>query len=224
MEPGSGKNIWIAAGDGDLERVRELVEQHGISSNAPDQFTYTPMHAAASYGHINILEYLISKGGDVNVTDSDGDTPLYTVESLEIARYLVDRGANVDIRNIEDISPAQHLLEDFPEISSYLESIAPTATTTTTQLNGANGAEPPSIQHASMQDSQNAASDELTSTLMASAQDILQRAEAEGRDAEPELRDLVERTVFEGVLRGYDMSEADGGGGGENQEAGDQQR
>ncbi|TDL13114.1 hypothetical protein BD410DRAFT_685603, partial [Rickenella mellea] len=124
--------------------------------------------------------------------------------------YLVDRGANVDIRNIEGVSPAEYLLEDFPEISSYLESIAPTTTpTTTTQLNGANGAEPPSIQHASMQDSQNAASEELTSTLMALAQDILQRAEAEGKDAEPELRDLVERTVFEGVLRGYDMTEAE---------------
>lgn len=37
------KNIWVAAGDGDLSRVRELVEHHGLSPNVPDAFTYTPM-------------------------------------------------------------------------------------------------------------------------------------------------------------------------------------
>jgi len=24
------KNLWVAAGDGDLQRVRELIEQHGL--------------------------------------------------------------------------------------------------------------------------------------------------------------------------------------------------
>lgn len=37
------KNIWVAAGDGDLERVRELIEHQGDSPNARDPFTYTPM-------------------------------------------------------------------------------------------------------------------------------------------------------------------------------------
>ena len=32
-------------------------------------------HAAASYGHTHILEYLITVGGNVNVTDEDNDTP-----------------------------------------------------------------------------------------------------------------------------------------------------
>jgi hypothetical protein len=42
--PSDQKNIWVAAGDGDLARVRDLVEQHHLSPNAPDQFTYTPMY------------------------------------------------------------------------------------------------------------------------------------------------------------------------------------
>ncbi|PWN46492.1 hypothetical protein IE53DRAFT_372340 [Violaceomyces palustris] len=50
-----GKNIWIAAGEGDLERVRHLVQVQGISPTAPDPYTYTPVHAAASYGHLEIL-------------------------------------------------------------------------------------------------------------------------------------------------------------------------
>jgi hypothetical protein len=49
------------------------------------------------------LEGVLS-GGDVNVTDSDGDTPLYTVENIETARFLVEHGAIVDRRNNEGIS------------------------------------------------------------------------------------------------------------------------
>lgn len=43
-------------------------------------------------------------GGDVNVKDSDGDTPLYTVELLSTAQWLVQHGATVDMKNSEDIS------------------------------------------------------------------------------------------------------------------------
>jgi len=58
-------------------------------------------HAAASYGHLDVLEYLISKGGSVNVTDEDNETPLFTVESVGVARYLVEKGATPDWKNAE---------------------------------------------------------------------------------------------------------------------------
>lgn len=51
----SGSNIWEAAGEGDLERVKYWVEQHGLSVIVPDQFTYTPIHAAASWGREEVL-------------------------------------------------------------------------------------------------------------------------------------------------------------------------
>lgn len=40
----------------------------------------------------------------MNVTDEDGDTPLYVVENVETARYLVERGAIVNHRNHEDVT------------------------------------------------------------------------------------------------------------------------
>jgi hypothetical protein len=43
---------------------------------------------------------------------------------------------------------------------------------------------------------------------MSSVEDIMQRAEAEGRDPEQELREIVSRTVLEGMVTGYAMSEA----------------
>lgn len=43
-------------------------------------------------------------GGDVNVTDHDGDTPLYAVENIQTARFLIDNGASLQIINNEGIS------------------------------------------------------------------------------------------------------------------------
>ncbi|KAF7327616.1 hypothetical protein MKEN_00340800 [Mycena kentingensis (nom. inval.)] len=202
----STKNIWVAAGDGNLDRVQATQSfirfqaalnpaTIALSPNAPDEFTYTPMHAAASYGHLHVLEYLISKGGDVNVQDGDGDTPLYTVENIETARFLVDNGATINHRNSEGVSPIEHLQEDFSDVASYLHSrLSPSSPPLAT------------VQQPSQLE-QDVASEELTSALMASVADIMERAEAEGRDPDEELRQLVGETVFQGVVAGYSMSE-----------------
>ncbi|KAL1747147.1 hypothetical protein HDZ31DRAFT_32642 [Schizophyllum fasciatum] len=200
------KNIWVAAGDGDLVRV-----QVPLSPNVPDENTYTPMHAAASYGQLQVLEYLISRGGDVNVTDSDGDTPLYTVEDIPTAQFLVDRGATIARTNNEGISPIEHLREDFEEVAAHLERLAGGPTPPTSNGTIPLPPPPPGAQQPS-QHSQNAASEALTSNLMASVQEIMERAEAEGREPdEDELRAVVSRTVLQGVAQGFSMGEVDDG-------------
>ncbi|KZV62912.1 ankyrin [Peniophora sp. CONT] len=190
------KNIWVAASDGDLARVQHLIEVEGMSPNVPDAYTYTPMHAAASYGHLEVLEYLVSHGGDVNVTDDDGDTPLYTVENVETATWLVQHGAVVERQNSEGVSPADHLEEDFPDISSYLRSLS-TAASNDDDASAALAGPQPS-QHA-----QEAASALLTDNLLARASDIVAQAEAEGRDPEAELREVVGEAVLAGMRAGY---------------------
>ncbi|KAF8841762.1 hypothetical protein BDN67DRAFT_948915 [Paxillus ammoniavirescens] len=213
------KNIWVAAGDGDLSRVQVPIPlffgiykltqppspsrnlsniNAAISPNAPDPFTYTPMHAAASYGHLAVLAYLVSQGGDVNITDEDGDTPIYTVEDVETARWLISHGAVVDRRNNEGVSPIEHLQEDFPDIATFLQNTS-----------SVNPAAAMTFNLQPSQHLQNAASDTLTSSLMQSVHDIMQRAEAEGTNPDEALRAAVSRTVLEGVLAGYEMSTRD---------------
>jgi hypothetical protein len=43
-------------------------------------------------------------GGDINLPDSDGDTPLYTVESIEVARWMVEHGADPRWKNDEGLT------------------------------------------------------------------------------------------------------------------------
>ncbi|KAG9288741.1 hypothetical protein G9A89_019102 [Geosiphon pyriformis] len=117
-----GKNIWIAAGDGDLERVQELLTE-GISPNAQDENGYTPLAAAVSYKHYTIIELLISHGADVNIRDFEGDTPLHVAETVEIAELLLDHGADPFITNFEGKTPAQVAFqEDCPEVACLLRS------------------------------------------------------------------------------------------------------
>lgn len=54
---------------------------------------------------------------------------------------------------------------------------------------------------------------------MHSVHDIMQRAEAEGRNPDEELRAVVGRTVLEGVLTGYEMT-TDGDAGEDQREDG----
>ena len=66
-------------------------------------------HAAASYSHLELLDYLLSQGGDIDLPDDDGDTPLFTVESVATAQRLVERGADVGWTNEEGLTVNQLL-------------------------------------------------------------------------------------------------------------------
>lgn len=130
-------------------------------------------------------------GGDVNVKDEDNETPLYTVESVDVARWLVEHGASIDCTNQEGNSPAGHLAEDFPSISAYLHSLDPSAAPlpSTTPSQPSNYTADQAASH-------------LTNSLLTDAHVIMQRAEAEGRDPEAELREMVGRAVLDGVITG----------------------
>ncbi|AOA65270.1 hypothetical protein PP7435_CHR4-0365 [Komagataella phaffii CBS 7435] len=123
----SSANIWVAASDGELAKVQNWVEKHGLSPNEKDPNGYTPIHAAAAYGHKELIRYLIEKGADINIQDQDGDTPLHHVESLEIAQLLVEEfKADPRITNSDGLTPLQFIQEEdeFPEVIEYLQSLA----------------------------------------------------------------------------------------------------
>ncbi|KAJ2035865.1 hypothetical protein GGI03_003659 [Coemansia sp. RSA 2337] len=106
------ENIWTATGDGDMARVEQLVQADKTLVNAKDENGYTPLHAAASWKQPKLLEFLIKNGGDVNITDNDGDTPLHICEDLECAQLLLDNGANPEAENDEGLSPVHTTLEN----------------------------------------------------------------------------------------------------------------
>lgn len=121
-------NIWIAASDGNLNYVKSQIESGKHTANDKDPNGYTPLHAAASYGHLTLLQYLLDEAkGDINICDNDGDSILHTVEDLDTAKLLVEKyNANWRIKNEEGQTPLAKLEEEeeFPELIAYFRLLA----------------------------------------------------------------------------------------------------
>lgn len=47
--------------------MREFLDEGGMDVNAQDEHGYSCMHAAASYGHVELLQYLVQRGGNINI-------------------------------------------------------------------------------------------------------------------------------------------------------------
>ena len=69
-----------------------------------------------------ITEFLVEKGLEVNAQDSDGNTPLHLALSpfqRDVAKYLIDSGADPDIKNWKGISPQTIVQQDIINFLSH---------------------------------------------------------------------------------------------------------
>eukprot|EP00644_Phytophthora_capsici_P013486 jgi/Phyca11/115986/e_gw1.29.197.1 len=116
-------NVWTAASDGDLESVKAFLASGG-DANAKDENGYTPLQAAVSYNHMELVVFLLAVGADVKLGDNDMDTPLHRCESAECAKLLLDHGADLNARNAEGQTPYDVAIEDeHEELKSLYENL-----------------------------------------------------------------------------------------------------
>lgn len=119
-------NIWTASADNQVKIVEAYLDSQDFTPNSKDQNGYTPIHAAASYGHIGLLRRLIERGGDINIQDNEGDTPLHHVEDVKTAKVMIEElNSNWRIKNKEGQTAVDYLEEEdeFPELVNYLKSL-----------------------------------------------------------------------------------------------------
>lgn len=75
------RGIWQAALDGNVNRVRKLLDK-GTDPNAKDGSGYTALHYASRSGHEEVCQLLLEQGADVNAQTRSGK-----VTSLHRAAY-----------------------------------------------------------------------------------------------------------------------------------------
>ena len=83
----------------DLPAAETLLEEEGNAVNRQDQNGRTPLHCAATRGHIVIVDLLLQNGSKVNVTDNHGQSPLHLACSSghsSVAAMLLSHGAEVN--------------------------------------------------------------------------------------------------------------------------------
>ncbi len=115
----NARSTWWAGGFGvlphsDPEFAAYLVER-GVGVD---------VWAAAGMNRLDRLEALIQDNPAlVNARGGDGQSPLHFAASVEIARFLLDHGAEIDLRDLDHGSaPAQWMAADRPEVCRYLLS------------------------------------------------------------------------------------------------------
>jgi ankyrin repeat protein len=86
----------VAASLGDLQRLKELVDQGTAKANGGDYDSRTPIHLAASTGRLETVTFLVEVAGvDVNPIDRFGGTPLTDAirhDFNDIQEYLLSKG------------------------------------------------------------------------------------------------------------------------------------
>ncbi len=100
--------LYYAAIFGIRNMAEQLIAEHPDHVNARSDRDWTPMHAAASAGHVNILSLLLEHGAGVDARNNVGATPLLVAswhEQVEAGRYLIDYGADVNARDNNNITP-----------------------------------------------------------------------------------------------------------------------
>ena len=75
--PVSKETIHEACESGNFLRVRQLLEQQPKLLNSANAFDDKPLHKAVWGIHPEIVKYLLDKGANVNVGDREGLTPLH---------------------------------------------------------------------------------------------------------------------------------------------------
>jgi len=88
-----------AAKKGNLAKVMKLATSQNINCRDTQGRNSTPLHLAAGYNHVEVAEFLLESGADVNAQDKGGLIPLHNASSyghVDIAALLIKYKADVN--------------------------------------------------------------------------------------------------------------------------------
>lgn len=112
----NARSHWWAGGFGVLD------DDHGLASFLIERGATVDVHAAARLGLLPRLEELLASHPElVHARGGDGQTPLHFAATVEVARLLLDHGAEIDARDVDhESTPAQYMVRDRPDVASLL--------------------------------------------------------------------------------------------------------
>ncbi|OAX84371.1 hypothetical protein ACJ72_01263 [Emergomyces africanus] len=119
------KSLNMAASNGDVERVRKLVNGEArkyVDVNTPDEEGTVPLIYASCFGHLDVVSALLEAGADVDKQDRNRWSALMwamTNRHKTIAKILLDHGASPDIKSSSG-GTAFDFVQPGTDISKYL--------------------------------------------------------------------------------------------------------
>lgn len=123
--------LIAAATVGDLEALKDLVQQGANVEATVAQNGKTALHFASEKGHIGVVDFLLKNGANVDKLDAVGQSSVYMAavnNRLSVVQLLIEQGADVDrpenagmtplhtAAKLGRLSMVQHLCEQCAEI------------------------------------------------------------------------------------------------------------
>ncbi|XP_030623411.1 transient receptor potential cation channel subfamily A member 1b [Chanos chanos] len=97
--------LHFACTQGAMEAVKLMLSAYNRVEdiiNIRDGASQTPLHKATLFDHVELAEYLVSKGADINCIDCKGLSPLLLATSCgawACVTFLLSKGANFNIKD-----------------------------------------------------------------------------------------------------------------------------
>lgn len=129
------KAILNAAEEGNLVKIKKLVQKNRLLLECTDKDGYTPLHRACYGNNIEVVEYLLEAGAKIDAKTQDEWQPLHSAccwNNIECAEALIANGANINAKSKGDQTPlhlvsasshnsrALQLLLLHPDINPYI--------------------------------------------------------------------------------------------------------
>ena len=127
LEKGADVNVKDSHGRTALRcnsivEIAKLLVKHGADLEAFDNKGYTPLMYHSIKGNVDMVKYLLSAGA--NNRDNEGRTALHIASTVDVAKFLVENGADIEAVNNNGETPL--IYQSFcgnDEVVNYLLSV-----------------------------------------------------------------------------------------------------
>ncbi|MCX7008323.1 MAG: ankyrin repeat domain-containing protein [Kiritimatiellaeota bacterium] len=107
----ASSSVHQAFAAGPDERILRWMKSKPELIEKKDDYHCTALHYAARYGRIQTAKWLIKHKADVNTVAYNQFTPMHVVENGDVARLLIQAGANLDAKDAWGKTPLQAAAE-----------------------------------------------------------------------------------------------------------------
>lgn len=105
----------------DNAEMLNLLLDYGANVNAQDSERWTPLHAAATCGHLNLVKILIGRGANLLAVNADGNMPYDICDDEEALDYIEaemsKRGVTQELIDETRAATETQMLHDLQDIA-----------------------------------------------------------------------------------------------------------
>ena len=105
----------------DDRRYIEYILSKGVNLNNEKVFGYVPLHIAARFNNIELIELFLKHGADINCVNEWMQNCLFFTYDVDTIKYLIEHGANVNQVNVNGFTPLLGAARNYEVAKLYIE-------------------------------------------------------------------------------------------------------